>query len=71
MNVLPYRDETVEGVHAVLVAGKHDDDILLVVFHDVQEDLNRFLPIITIVRRIVQVVSLREQGSGGKDIMER
>ena len=37
------RDEGVEGVHLVLVAGEHDDQVLLVVLHHVEQDLDALL----------------------------
>mmetsp|Transcript_12289 Transcript_12289/g.21049 ORF Transcript_12289/g.21049 Transcript_12289/m.21049 type:complete len:465 (-) Transcript_12289:36-1430(-) len=52
------RDEGVEALHLVLVASKDDDDVLLVVLHHVEQDLDRLLPVVTVVGRVVQVVRL-------------
>ena len=52
------RDEAVEGVHAVLVARENDDDVLLVVLHDVEEDLDRLLSVVAVIGGVVEVVRL-------------
>ena len=52
------RDEGEELVHAVLVARQHHDQILAVVLHEGQEDLDGLLAVVAVVRRVVEVVGL-------------
>merc|ERR1712086_1208559 len=39
-------DIVVEGLHAVCVSGHDDDEVLLVVLHDVEKDLDTLLPVV-------------------------
>src|SRR5207248_145964 len=47
-----------ERFHAVLVAGEYDDEIFALGLHHLQEDLDGFLPIVTLVFLAVEVVGL-------------
>merc|ERR1719439_563635 len=55
------RDEREKLVHAVFVAREHDDQVLSVVLHKSQEDLNGLLAVIAVVRCIVEVVGLVDE----------
>ena len=46
-------DEAVKGVHLVLVPGEHDDEVLLVVLHHVEQDLDRLLPTLNYYSHLV------------------
>jgi hypothetical protein len=50
-----------EKVHAVLVSGKSDNKIVLLVLHDVKKNFNRLLTVITVVGSIEEVVSLIDE----------
>mmetsp|Transcript_3097 Transcript_3097/g.8623 ORF Transcript_3097/g.8623 Transcript_3097/m.8623 type:complete len:318 (-) Transcript_3097:386-1339(-) len=52
------RNVGVETFHLVRVAGKHHHNIFFSGFHDVQQDFNGLLPVVTVVRSVVQVVGL-------------
>src|SRR5204863_443247 len=50
-----------EGVHAVLVAGEDHDQVVALVLHHLQEDLDRFLPVVALVLGPVEVVRLIDE----------
>mmetsp|Transcript_62682 Transcript_62682/g.152586 ORF Transcript_62682/g.152586 Transcript_62682/m.152586 type:complete len:308 (-) Transcript_62682:420-1343(-) len=50
-----------EFVHTVLVPGKSDDEVVLLVLHDVQQNLDRFLSVVTVISCVVQIVCLIDQ----------
>ena len=50
-----------ELVHAVLVAGEDDDEVVALVLHDLEQDLDRFLAVVLLVFRAVQVVGLVDE----------
>ena len=57
-------DVIVEGSHAVGVAGHDDDEVLLVVLHDVEKDLDALLPVVAVVGGVVKIVGLRARCKG-------
>jgi hypothetical protein len=38
-----------EGVHPVLVAGQDHDEVVALVLHHLQQDLDRLLPVVALV----------------------
>ena len=50
-----------ERVHPVGVAGQDHHQVLAVVLHDLQQDLDRLLPVVALVLRPVQVVRLVDE----------
>jgi hypothetical protein len=50
-----------EAVHLVLVAGEDDDEILPLVLHHLEEDLDRFLAVVALVLGPMQVVGLVDE----------
>ena len=50
-----------EGVHAVLVAGEDHDQVVALVLHHLQQDLDRFLPVVALVLGPVEVVRLIDE----------
>ena len=64
------RDERVEVVHLLLVPSKDDDDVLLVVLHHVEQDLDRLLPVVALVGRVVQVVGLVDEQDAAHRLLD-
>jgi hypothetical protein len=50
-----------EAVHLVLVTGKNHNQIVTVVFHALQQDLDRFLAVVTFVLGLVEIVGLVDE----------
>ena len=50
-----------KGVHAVFVAGQDHHQVVALVFHDLQQDLYGFLPVVALVFRPVQVIGLVDE----------
>ena len=50
-----------ERLHPVLVAREDDDEVLALGLHDLQQDLDRLLPVVALVLRAVQVVGLVDE----------
>jgi len=50
-----------ERVHPVLVAGQDDHQVLALVLHDLEQDLDGLLPVVALVLRAVQVVGLVDE----------
>ena len=50
-----------ELLHAVLVAGDDDDQIVAMVLHLLQQHLDRLLAVVTLVLRSIQVVGLVDE----------
>ena len=50
-----------ERLHAVLVAGEDDDEVLALGLHDLQQDLDRLLPVVALVLGAIQVVGLVDE----------
>mmetsp|Transcript_7904 Transcript_7904/g.11054 ORF Transcript_7904/g.11054 Transcript_7904/m.11054 type:complete len:312 (-) Transcript_7904:430-1365(-) len=52
------RDEGEEAVHAVLVAGQDDHQVLPLGLHHIEQDLNGLLPVILVIGGVVEVIGL-------------
>ena len=50
-----------ERVHPVLVAGQDDDQVLALVLHDLEQDLDGLLTVVALVLRPVQVIGLVDE----------
>ena len=50
-----------ERVHPVLVAGEDHDEVVALVLHDLEQDLDRLLPVVALVLGPVQVVGLVDE----------
>ena len=50
-----------EGLHAVLVAGQDHDQVVALVLHHLQQDLDRLLSVVALVLRAVQVIGLVDE----------
>ncbi len=48
-------------LHAVGVAGENHDQIVTIVLHHLEQDLDRLLPVVPLVLRSVQVVGLIDE----------
>src|ERR1044072_5599521 len=53
-----------ERVHPVLVAREDDDEVVALGFHDLQQDLDRLLPVVALVLRAVQVARVVDEEYG-------
>ena len=50
-----------ERLHAVAVAREHDDEVLALGLHDLEQDLDRLLAVVALVLRAVEVVRLVDE----------
>ena len=50
-----------EGVHPVLVAGENDDQVVALVLHHLQQDLDHLLPVVAFVLGPVEVIRLVDE----------
>lgn len=50
--------------------GKSDDEVILLLLHDVEEDLDRLLTVVLVVRRVVQVVRLVDQQDTSESLLD-
>src|SRR5450432_2495862 len=50
-----------KGLHARLVAGQDDDEVIALVFHHLQQNLDDFLPVVALVLGPIQVISLVDE----------
>mmetsp|Transcript_18673 Transcript_18673/g.43732 ORF Transcript_18673/g.43732 Transcript_18673/m.43732 type:complete len:420 (-) Transcript_18673:152-1411(-) len=64
------RDVGEERVHPVLVPGHGDDEVVLVVLHDVEEDLDGLLPVVAVVGRVVEVVRLVDEEDASHGLLD-
>jgi hypothetical protein len=59
-----------EGVHAVLVAGQDHDQVVALVLHHLQQDLDRLLTVVALVLGPVQVVGLVDEEHAAHRLLE-
>ena len=48
-------------VHPVVIAGQDDDQIVTLVFHDLEKNLDRFLPVIAFIFRAIEIIRLIDE----------
>ena len=59
-----------EGLHAVAVAGEHDDEVVALGLHDLEQDLDRLLAVVALVLRAVEVVRLVDEQHAAAGALE-
>mmetsp|Transcript_3532 Transcript_3532/g.8857 ORF Transcript_3532/g.8857 Transcript_3532/m.8857 type:complete len:438 (-) Transcript_3532:45-1358(-) len=59
-----------ELVHPVLVAGERDDEVVALVLHHVEQDLDRLLSVVLVVGRVVQVVGLVDEEDATEGLLD-
>mmetsp|Transcript_30509 Transcript_30509/g.71503 ORF Transcript_30509/g.71503 Transcript_30509/m.71503 type:complete len:336 (-) Transcript_30509:397-1404(-) len=59
-----------EPVHSVLVTGNGNDEVILVVLHNVEKNLNGLLAVITVVSGIVEVVRLIDKEDAAHGLLD-
>jgi len=59
-----------EPVHSVLVTGNGDDEVILVVLHNVEENFDGLLTVITVVGGIVEVVRLINKENAAHGLLD-
>jgi len=59
-----------ELVHSVFVAGNGNDEVVLVVLHDVEENLDGLLSVVPVVGRVVEVVGLIDEEDSSESLLD-
>ena len=59
-----------EGLHAVAVAREHDDEVLALGLHDLEQDLDRLLAVVALVLGAVEVVRLVDEEHAAAGALE-
>ena len=59
-----------EGLHAIAVAGEDHDQILALVLHDLQQDFDRFLPVIALVLGTIQIIGLVDEQHAAHGLLQ-
>jgi hypothetical protein len=57
-------------VHAAALTGENYDQVLALGFHHLQQDLDRFLPVVALVVRPVQVVGLLDEQDAAHGLLQ-
>ncbi len=64
------RVEGEEILHAISIAGQDDDQILALIFHHLEKNLDRLLTVIALVIRAVEVIGLIDEQHPAKGFFE-
>ena len=59
-----------ERIHPILVPRQNDDEIVPIILHHLQQDLDRLLPIIPLVLRPIQIISLVDEQHPAHRLLE-
>ena len=59
-----------EGLHPVLVAGQDHHQVIALVLHHLQQDLDRFLAVVALVLGAVEVVGLVDEQHAAHGLLE-
>ena len=50
-----------EAVHPLAIAGEDHDEVLALVLHHLEQDLDRFLAIVALVLRAIEIIGLVDE----------
>mmetsp|Transcript_28795 Transcript_28795/g.64356 ORF Transcript_28795/g.64356 Transcript_28795/m.64356 type:complete len:402 (+) Transcript_28795:138-1343(+) len=64
------RDVREELVHPILVARQHHDEVLLLVLHHVEQNLDGLLAVVAVVARVVEVVRLVDEQHAAHGLLD-